>query len=1370
MAPLGKTDSNGVLRVKNLESKLRFFLEGNQKSDDLPLSLKEIEIIAAASSSDRSFIDLKQAETIKPDWVAQAPALGERPHFLKGHVFTERGIYRPGERLFFKGTVREYRDGNIESPSSLPPSTSKPIFTIQNSKNEEVYRREVSLSEFGTASDTFDLKSFSPLGTYTLKMQLAQMAVTSTFEVQEFRPPRHFVEILFKRQTKKDESYVNLNKEIDLLVCNIFGRYYAGGPVKHGKVRWKIYYASTRFVQKEYPQYVFGNAIDRSDELVESGESILDDQGRLTVTAPINKQVASGFYGVEVAATVLDFDGRASTETAVYQEEQECLIGISSHDRNVKAGDPQVLKVIVIRKDGRPVEAGTVNVEVMKNEYLYVRKRNESGDVYWEYKEVFKKQLSTPLKIDRTGTLFDFDFVYGGKYILKFTYTSPEGKEYASSTLYEAEGYFYGYEYESRERKFERLSVFTERKEYSVGDTLRVFINPHKKLASLLMTVERQGILQYRTLDLAPGRKFIDIPVDPAFEPNVYISFLGIVARGDFPLHSGQFDDEAPQFLFGVVNVDVKKEFRKLKLAINEDAPDLKAEPGSDFKLKLTAKDETGKGVRAEMAVCVVDESVLALTAFKTPVLEELLKFSLPLSVFTADLRSELLRQTPFGYIRNEPLTGGGGLGGKDFSTTKLRKDFRPVAYCNMALRTDPNGEAQAEFKLPDTMTTYRVYVVACDRESQFASFARNLLVVKDFYLEPGTPRFFTRGDRFKFYVSAFNKTNRSGSTKLSLESDNFVRLSARVTDSPLKAFDRELLPIEGEAVQPGLSNLIFKGQFDGKEDAVEMKVPVKSGYLPWNDVVFGTMRNSAGITYTFPEGTSQIKWTEISPNEVQAIFTVSASPFVRLSKGLRYLLHYPYGCVEQTSSGVLPLSALRGLIKDGFIQDISLEETDKFLKPGIDRLLSMQTDDGGFGYWPGDLHPHPWGTIYASSALTQARITGLEIPQDRLKKAMKYLQEAIRKEVRNDESFKGFASYILALNDSLEEGLFRDVYRDLTKMPREAALPFLLAAQKGRYLPDRELTDLTKRVLERRWETQQNYSFYARYREPALALMAGSAILKDDPLVGRLAQQLLDGTNRQGIWTSTSDTGWALVALGEYFKGKSFSNRPVSITFRQAGFPAVTDVIEPFRSVSYALDPESFLKRPELILSADADIDLVYMLSLTFPRIDYASQGYSKGLEIHKELENTDGSEEIKVGDIVKVKLTIKTERDYTYLVIDDPLPAGFVAINSAIKTEERVGPKRKGSSDSAEGEEDYWDWWEGGFYRFTPSFFEIRDDRVLVFKDRSWTGQYQYAYYARAVCEGEFLLPSTKIQLMYEPDTVALTPLSKVIIRGKE
>ena len=166
-----------------------------------------------------------------------------------------------------------------------------------------------------------------------------------------------------------------------------------------------------------------------------------------------------------------------------------------------------------------------------------------------------------------------------------------------------------------------------------------------------------------------------------------------------------------------------------MNIEINKDAPKLKYEPSSEVTLTVSTKDKSGKGVETEVALCVVDESVLALTGYKTPVLDTLSKFIVPLSVFTGEERLELLRQTPYRFIRNEPLTGGDGGEGKEFSSAKIRKDFRPVAYFNPSLKTDKSGNVQVKFTLPDTMTTYRVYAVACDKGSQTGSYKEIFLL-----------------------------------------------------------------------------------------------------------------------------------------------------------------------------------------------------------------------------------------------------------------------------------------------------------------------------------------------------------------------------------------------------------------------------------------------------------------------------------------------------------------------------------------------------------------------------------------------------------------------------------------------------------------
>ena len=148
--------------------------------------------------------------------------------------------------------------------------------------------------------------------------------------------------------------------------------------------------------------------------------------------------------------------------------------------------------------------------------------------------------------------------------------------------------------------------------------------------------------------------------------------------------------------------------------------------------------------------------------------------------------------------------------------------------------------------------------------------------------------------------------------------------------------------------------------------------------------------------------------------------------------------------------------------------------------------------------------------------------------------------------------------------------------------------------------------------------------------------------------------------------------------------------------------------------------------------------------------------------------MQNLDGTDTIRVGDIVKIKVRFEAEKerynhDYKYFVVDDPLPAGFVAINSAIKTEEVIVKSSDEEKDEQYNHEDE-------TWNFVPSYVEFRDDRVVGFKNNFfWWGTYQFVYYARAITEGEFILPSTKVQLMYSPGVNGYTPVQKVEILGR-
>lgn len=1364
VVPIGQTADNGLLKIALGDSYTHFNLkEGTALGDQQSLTRSSVHLLVAATEYDTSYVEFKASGNVKPGWISAPKDVRIGEHLVKGHLFTERGIYRPGDTVHFKGTVRAFLNNTI----APPPAGMTPKLSIKNAKGEKVFDQEMELSEFGTVADSFVIKPFMPLGTYTLSMHFSSnLTASRTFQVQEFRPPRHFTEVMFSRDEKLDESFVNLQRKQPMLNCEISGKYYAGGPVKHGKVRWKVYYKTSTYNVPGFKKYGFGSFIENQENLLESGESILDEQGQVVVSVPLSSEVLSGIYGVEVVASVVDFDGRAAAEKATFQIRPEYMVGIAGHPDKINAGDQQLLEIVVIDPERKQLKSGTVGVEVLRKDYIYIRKRNVQGRSYWSWEQTWRRQIASQLNIDSGRATFDFDFARGGEYLLKFNYGTQGGEVYTSSTTYSVEGAYYGYAYENRSRNFERLNISPEKNAYKPGDTMRLYVNPHRKLASVLLTLERDDIIEERLVELKPGQKYIDIPVTEAHIPNLYVTMLGTVARGDFPIYNGEYDDQAPTFLFGAANITVKREVRELSVTINDGEQSLRAEPGGEMTLALELKDHDGSAVAGEIALAVVDESVLALTGFSTPKLDGLTKFVSALEVATGENRTDLLTQTPYGKVNNEPLTGGDGLAKRaDAPTTKVRKDFRAVAYFNPTIRTDENGKAQVSITLPDSMTTYRVYAVACDKGSHFASMQQDLLVVKDFYLESGLPRFFTRGDRFDFLVSAFNKTDQPGLVDFSVTSESGIELQAGLPQLSLAANDRELLPVSGKATRPGLAKATFTGMFGERTDIIEQKIPVNSGHLLYTDLVYGTLRKQESLSYNLPTETRLLQSAELGDDDIQVTLTLSGSPFLRMAPGLKYLMKYPYGCVEQTSSRVLPLAGLRGLIGQGLLPGMSKEETDKFLISGVDRLFGMQTSDGGFGYWPGYLKAHRWGSIYATTAITFAKQSGLDVDADKLKKAMDYLNTAILDREDKDLTFKTFAAFVLASNQALDDKIFSTLFSKRDEVSRQTALLMVLTAKVGGLLEDDYLKKIAREQLNRPDKWGRDDVFYARYRAPAIALLTIAELMPGGAEASKLASELIGGVGKSGRWSSTSDTGWALVALGRHYQSARFADEQIEVTVQQTGGEKLSVTLGKSDVRSVALDAAQFLQQPAVVMNSNKESDLLYQLSVTYPRLDYAANGYENGFSVQKSINNTDGSKEIKVGDIVKVTVDLSIDaRRANYVVLDDPLPAGFVAINSALKTEEGVGNQQ--TTDDSDGYSwRYWDY-EGGFYRFVPNYFEIRDDRVLAFRDRAWGGRYRYEYYARAVCAGEFVVPATKVQLMYQTDIVSYTPKASITI----
>lgn len=1376
--PVGETGPDGVLLFTGRElAGLNLARSGSYGPVTRRVDPGEVAFLLAGKEKDRTYVEVRPQGDLKPAAVWQEPLNGSVPP-QRGHLFTERGVYRPGETVFFKGTVREWREGRIVAPAG-----GRVAVSAVNPKGETLLDTELMLSEFGTAAGELRLPGHSPLGTYTLTMRFgAEVAASSgeeesdngdhprrpreetktTFEVQEFTPPRHFVELDFTRHTRELPEYVGVTAKREFVQIRISGHYYAGGPVKNGQVRWKISRAKTSFPQAERPGFTFGYDDGRREELIEAGQALLDEHGRAEISFPLDQAVLTGRQGLMVVATVLDFDGRAASHSRTFQVEPEVLLGLKPPAGPVRVGEELRVGVTALRQ-GRPLAEATLQAEILTEGWGYVAKRNEQGDLYWDEQQIWRRLSQQSLRLVKGEAVFATGVGHGGQYLVSVSYRDPAGRTFAAALPVSVE---WAFDDEGRRKRpvlYHPLTLAADRAAYEPGQTARLFLTTSRPVSHYLVTVERQGVLQHRVVPATGPSQEMQLPILPEYAPNVYVSVLGLSPRGDFPLYSGAYDAEAPGCLWANVNLPVRLQVEGLRVAIAAERPELKAEPGQNLTLDLQVTGAKGKGTEAEVALAVVDEAVLALTAFKTPTLDSLLRFELPLRVSTGDLRALLLHQTPFRLARSEPVTGGGGL--QEDLVAKLRKDFKAVAYFNPAVRTDPEGRAKVSFTLPDNLTTFRVYAVALDRGSRFASAERPLVVSKDFYLEPGLPGFFTVSDTFRFLVNAVNSTPTAGEVSLSAVAEGGLFLQAEEPRASLPAKDSRKLAVSGQAAEAGPAAVRFAARFDGRADAVELPLRVRSGFLTGTEVHFGSVTGATEVAVPLPPEMAAAPEPKKLAGETRAVLTLTGSPFLRLRPALQYLFTFPYGCAEQTASGVLGLSALRNPVRQGMLDRPSPEELDRFLEKGISRLLTMQTTDGGFAYWPGQRDSHPWASLYATAALAVAKRQEVPVPAEGLERAQEYLKARLR-EGRTPPEYKAFGAYLLSLGGALDRNLYARVAQEEPRLSREGKLLLILAGAQAKLKPAKELsTALRPLLLPRAGKEVWEDEFQARFRAQALAVLAGHLLLPGDPLAREAAHQLLAGMDRQGRWTSTSDTGWCLLALAEYFKGQTFAKEPAEVTISQPGSPPERLRVDPKSFRTVALNPELLLRSPRVSLSGPPGTTWLYELALTYPRLEASLSGEAAGFKVKKTIANTDGSPEIRVGDLVKVTVELETDLPrLQYVVLDDPLPAGLVAINTAFKTEE---PLPEGEEQESEDDFDYLD--PAGRMRFRPSFFEIRQDRVLAFRDWLWRGPQVFEYYARAVCEGTFLVPGTQVSAMYAPKIRGSSPQARLVIKGR-
>jgi uncharacterized protein YfaS (alpha-2-macroglobulin family) len=925
-----------------------------------------------------------------------------------------------------------------------------------------------------------------------------------------------------------------------------------------------------------------------------------------------------------------------------------------------------------------------------------------------------------------------------------------------------------------------RLEIHTPKQPQSPGDVVEVVIRAPWKDAHGLLLVSRGGLRERIPFQLDGDEARIPLTVDDTWVPRVHLDAQVWQPSGGTrraALHQKS------------ARIDVGNEHRALEVVLDLQATAL---PQQSVPVTVQARDHTGRGVDGRVTIWAVDDAVLSLTnyavrdildAITTTRHSEILAdnmYSLLLVPWVPPAADPLLSTLEFGGTGFGALgTGygaGGGGGGAALAVARSRFETTPLFLADAAI---VGGTARTEISLPDNLTTFRVMAIATTHlegrraPGRAGSDDTTVTVSKPVIVRAAMPRQLRPGDEFTVaaIVSAPNSpagtpvtviaqmTGEAGQTSpIGLRSE---RRSAPLGDNHQARIEFKASAATAGTVQVTLTALVGK-----ESDAIEVPLEVRTEPTAVEHVAFyGTLDSDEPVALP-------VRTPKTAIGKVRVGIDANVTVLSGLEDAARELVHYPYGCLEQTSSRLVPLVALGNLGEIGFeVGDIG--DINQFVTEGISRILSMQTPSGGFAYWPGGAHPNAYASAYAVWVLTMAADAKHHVPEEALENALRWLEETTK---HPDEDWpaplvylhdirRAIAVHALAASGRADPDAITRLYQRRADLPLFATL-FVAMAMHSTDRADPRIGDIIAELSAALTQSQSEAHvvetirwnldevFYSSTRTDAIALLALLTIAPDHPAVAKMARGLL-GKRTNGSWRNTQENAYAVMALAAY--AKQFERETPNLRVRAwVGDERILDAELVGRRPGPARGHRNFTADEDaepisVVLQRTGAGRLYYRLGMEYTLPTSAQTQLARGIELKTALRTESGvlpeSPEIPAGTLLAMDISVKARTRIRHVAINLPIPAGLEPVNLSLGGA-KVLPLSGQRSSSVSHE-------------------ELHPDRALVFIDDLLPGTHRHTVYLRATTPGTYDMPAGRAEAMYAPETFGRTPGRRIAVR---
>lgn len=1235
---------------------------------------------------------------------------------LKGFIYTERGVWRPGDSIYLSFI--------LEDKQKTLPTSHPVVCEIVNPRGDLLRTLVQSKSlngfyDFRTATD-----ANAPTGNYTARIKVGGTTFTRMLKVETIMPNRLKINLDFNTE--------KLTVKAKDMTGKLQVNWLHGSPARNLRASIDVTYTQAYTSFKNYDEYIFDDPTKKFyTDFQNIFDDNLDESGMAMVRPSLNVgKNAPGAINASFLVRVFEESGAFSVNRfSLPYYPYESFVGIkppegAPYSGMLETDKSHAIQIVNITADGKALSGKEVFVEVYKTSW------------YWWWDASYNSLSSFSYGSSQKPLIKERVKIINGKGTFKLKIDKPDWGNFFVRVTDEQSGHSTGKiiyidwpDYYSRLAKDESsaatMLIFASDKQvYKPGEKANITI-PSSGVGNALVSIESGSkVLQTFWKKLEKEQTVCSFDITKDMAPNIYVHVTLIQPHG-------QTVNDLPIRMYGVIPIKVDDPLTHLSPVL--DLPEVfKPETNS----KIVVKEKEGKEM--VYTIAIVDEGLLDLTNFITPDPWKHFYAHEALGVKTWDLFDMVMGA--YGGQIERILSIGGGDEGEDKSSENANAiRFKPMVRFIGPFKLNKGKTNSHQIAIPQYVGSVRTMIIAGDGTGAYGHFEKTTPVRKPLMLLGTLPRVIGPDETVLLPVTVFAMEPQVKNVNVTIRTNNlFTVVGSKQKSITFKKPGDNVVNFELK-VKPelGVGKVMIAAVSGNEKAAHNIEIQVRNPNPPVTSVV-DTILN-AGNSWKGTYAAIGMKGTN------KGVIELSSMPPVNLEKRIRYLLDYPHGCIEQTTSAAFPQLYLSKFME---LSDKTKASIDENVKAAIKRLHSFQISGGGFAYWPGMTTVSEWGTNYAGHFMLEAEKAGYAVPSGLKNKWMKHQKKEAQnwswkghQTFYNDELIQAYRLYTLALAGQPEMSAMNNL-RERKNINNEAkwrlAAAYALAGQTE--IAEKIIANATTNVKE---YFEMSYTYGSAYRDRAMILETICLIgakTKGAPLVKQLSDAL-----SSGMWLSTQTTAFSLMAIAKFI-GESDSKSGLKCTYSVNGGKTITvDTKVPLHQVqldfnvkqgSYNIKNLSKgILYARLILQgtpvAGEEVERDNNLRMT---VMYKSMNF-RAIDVTKITQGTDFIAEIAVTNPGIMG-------EYREMALSQIFPSGWEIHN--IRMDQSASRVKSSYS----------------------NYQDIRDDRVYTYFHLSPNETKTYSVMLNAAYVGKYYLPAVHCEAMYDATVFATKTGQWVIV----